>query len=386
MFDFKFNTKEDLEKSIINFYKIPLRSRNVIANKIHARLKELDLYIKVYPNNPILNYPSERFIVIDNKTENEYSKYKIILDTSSEEYNLKILEDMKIALNNITGVYEVINFCREQNNKADMIYLTKFPSHEDLLNVFKNAVSKINCFFLYNTNMVIQDSVMDDLEFIIAMNILSENHIKRLLLAPVTLSQKPVFTGLMNKADKFKNRLNELFNNKISIARQNADVQSLNRPLNDSALQAYLKIQKIGHQETLMQSYYNGDYSISDRIFDVDVELMCQIHERVSKGYPNLNLIDMIDKFKLEQHGIRPIMNKMYKGKDYYVHHKNGIQYLVYKSIVHEDRYYLVTIKQDGMFKSYRISINSSNSFMDKISMNSVLESTFITDFRKMDD
>ena len=34
MFDFKFNTKEDLEKSIINFYKIPLRSRNVIANKI----------------------------------------------------------------------------------------------------------------------------------------------------------------------------------------------------------------------------------------------------------------------------------------------------------------------------------------------------------------
>ena len=386
MFDFKFNTKEDLESAINNFYKIPLRSRRVVANKIHNRLKELELYLKVYPNNPIMNYPSERFVVITNESENEYSKYKPLLEENVEEFNNKIYSDMNSVVCNITGVYEVINFCREQNNKADAIYLNKFPSHKDLLDVFKNAISKINCYFLYGTNDMLQQSIMDDLEFMIAMNILSNSHVRRLMLTPIILSQKPVFKGLMIKSTEFKNRLNALFNSQITIAKQDADVSSFNRPLNDSALQAYLKIQKIGHQETLMQSYYNGDYSLSDKIFDVDIELMCDVHEKVDKGYPNLQLIDMIDKFKLEQHGIRPIMNKMYKGVDYYVHHKNSIQYLVYKSKVHEDRYYLITIKPDGLFKSYRISLNSSNSFMDKITMNSVLESTFITDYRKMDD
>ena len=38
--------------------------------------------------------------------------------------------------------------------------------------------------------------------------------------------------------------------------------------------------------------------------------------------YPNLEPINMVDKFKLEQNGVTPIMNKMYRGNDYYVHMK----------------------------------------------------------------
>ena len=73
MDEFKFITKEDLQNSVNLFYKVPMRIRNVIANKIHTRLKELDEYVNVYGENPILNYPSERFIVRDRKTDdNEY--------------------------------------------------------------------------------------------------------------------------------------------------------------------------------------------------------------------------------------------------------------------------------------------------------------------------
>ena len=385
MDNFKFNTKEDLQNAVNDFYKIPMRSRNVIANKIHTRLKEIDEYVKVYGENPILNYPSERFIIMDRKTtDNEYSRYRHYLDDNeTENFNSIIFDDMNLALNDFTGVYDIIRFCKEQNYKADEIYLLKYPSHKDLIDVFKKAISSIELCFLYEIveNRAIQ--AMDDIEFLISTNILTESHIHRLMLSVIRLLNMPIFKTRFNN---IRPRINELYNSQINLAKQRVDEFTLSRPFNDSALQAYLKIQKIGHEEALVQSYYNGDYSITDKLFNVDTDLMDVIIKIVNDKYPNLELINMVDKFKLEQEGVTPIMNKMYKGVDYYVHFKKGLQYLIYKSKVHDNRYYLITMlyNKNYMLKAYRIVINPCNTFLDKLTSDTMLESTFVTDYRKM--
>ena len=39
---------------------------------------------------------------------------------------------------------------------------------------------------------------------------------------------------------------------------------------------------------------------------------------------------------------------------------------------------------KNGMLKAYRITINEQNSFLDKLTSDTMLESTFVTDYRKM--
>ena len=385
MDEFKFVTKEDLQNSVNLFYKIPMRSRSVIARKIHTRLKELDEYVNVYGENPILNYPSERFIVRDRKTsDNEYTIYRHYLDENdSKTFNFKIYNDIDLALDKFTGIYDIIRFCKEQNNRADEIYYMKYPSHKDLIDVFKKAVSSIELCFLYEIPEARALQAMEDIEFIISTNILTYDHVRRLLLSIMKLLDMAIFKTRFNE---LRPKLIALFNSQISLVKQRVDEFTLTRPFNDSALRAYLKIQKIGHEELLVQSYYNGDYSITDKVFNVDTDLMQRLSTVVRMKYPNLEPINMVDKFKLEQNGITPIMNKMYRGNDYYVHMKKGLQYMVFKSKVHDDRYYLITELYDknGMLKAYRIIINEQNSFLDRLTSDTMLESTFVTDYRKM--
>ena len=85
---------------------------------------------------------------------------------------------MTLTLDNINKVYEIINFCKEQNNKADEIYLEKFPSHRDLIHVFKMAVTNLNMFFLGSSPDIFRTS-LDDIEFIISTNMLTDSHVRR---------------------------------------------------------------------------------------------------------------------------------------------------------------------------------------------------------------
>jgi hypothetical protein len=193
----------------------------------------------------------------------------------------------------------------------------------------------------------------------------------------------PIFKTRFNN---LRPKLTSLFNMEINMVKQKVDEYTLARPFNDSALKAYLKIQKIGHEVSLVQAYYNGDYSITDKLFNVDTDLVQRISTLVRVKYTNLEPINMIDKFKLEQNGVTPILNKMYKGNDYYVHMKKGLQYLVYKSKIHDNQYYIITelYNKNGMLKAYRIVINDYNTFLDKLTSDTMLESTFVTDYRKM--
>ena len=164
------------------------------------------------------------------------------------------------------------------------------------------------------------------IEFVISTNILTGEHVKRLLLSVINLLNIPIFRA---RSTNIKSKIDRLYNLEIDMVKQKVDEFTLARPFDDSALRAYLKIQKIGHEESLVQSYYNGDYSITDKIFNVDTDLMQRIANIVRLKYPNIEPINMVDKFKLEQNGVTPIMNKMYRGNDYYVHMKKGLQYMV---------------------------------------------------------
>lgn len=383
MENISFNTLEDLQKSVDNFYKVPVRSRFVIANKIHSRLKELNGFVKVFKENPILNYPSERFIIGDSISENEYTKYTHLLDEDVESFNFTIYSDIELSLDNLTGLYDIIRFCREQNNKADNIYLEKFPSHKDLIDVFKMAVSKINMFFSGSSPEIFKSS-LDDIEFIISTNILTDSHVRRLLLAPIRLIDLPVFKSFFKEHNDLYKRLVAIFNTQISLVKQRRDEFILMKPFNDEALKAYLKIQKMGYEEMLIGMEYNGDYDISNRMFSIDINKALKVDEYVRVDYPHLKRINMIDKFKLESHGLKPILNKVYKGKDYYVHYKKGAQYLIYKNNDKQDVYFMIAKFPDGKYKSYKVTINDSNTFMDKLTLNSILESTFVVDYKKM--
>lgn len=379
---FKFDTVEDLQNIVNSFYKIPIKSRFVFANKIHRRLKELNGYVNVFKENPILNYPSERFIVDNDLSHNEYSKFTNLLNTDVEAFNFSVYNDISLSLDNIKGFYDIVRVCREQNNKADDLYLKKYPTHKDIIAVFKMAVSKITLFLLHGSSIDIVKTAMDDIEFLISTNVLSDSHIRRLMLAPITIKDNSIFKSVFPK--DLSERLTSLFNTQIELVKQRKDEFMMLRPFNDEALKAYLKIQKMGYEETLVNSYYNGDYSLTDRIFNVDINLVTLVREIVKSDYPNLEMINMIDKFILEQNGLKPIMNKVYNGQDYYVHHKNGIQYVLFKNPKIKDIYFMITRFKDGKIKSYKITVNNTNTLMDKITMDTVLESTFIVDGKKM--
>lgn len=379
MDEFKFNTIEDLQKTVDNFYKIPIRSRIVIANKIHRRLRELNGFVKVFKENPILNYPCERFIVNEDKGSNEYSKFAYLLDEDVESFNWEVYNDIDLSTDNLTGVFDVVRLSREQNNKADDIYLQKFPSHKDLIGIFKMAVSKIELCLINDTSESIAMTSIDDIEFIISTNILTDSHVQRLLLGPMVLLDMPVFRRRFERYSELKRRLSALFHTQIKLVKKRRDEFMILRPFNDEALKAYLKIQKMGYEEILINSEFNGDYSIEDKFFKVHVGKATLIDDYVRVDYPHLKLINMIDKFKLEQHGLKPIVTGTYNGVEYYAHKKNGVQYNLYQNPNKKDLYFMIGQLDDGKIKSYKININDNTGYMDKITSNAILESTFIT-------
>ena len=69
----------------------------------------------------------------------------------------------------------------------------KYPSHKDLIDVFKKAVASIELCFLYEISENRALQAMEDIEFVISTNILTGEHVKRLLLSIVTLLNVPIF-------------------------------------------------------------------------------------------------------------------------------------------------------------------------------------------------
>ena len=116
-------------------------------------------------------------------------------------------------------------------------------------------------------------------------------------------------------------------------------------PFNYQQVNSYLRYNKVGYEEELINNDFNGDYVIEH----VDISFDNDISTKINEAFPYLESINIIDKFRLEEHGLKPIT----ENNSHFVHHKNGKQYNLYKS---KGNYYMVTESHKG-FKSYRITI-----------------------------
>ena len=260
-----------------------------------------------------------------------------------QEFNTEILETMKNQVGKIKSVYEVCEFCKKGNQIANEEYLKKYPTHKDLLSIIERAVFILESNILYDYNENIVENVLTDIEFIIGQNVLTESHIQRLLLGPITLQEFPIFK---KKSEDIRERLLELYNCESNRFYYKYDEFKASLPFNYQQVNSYLRYNKVGYEEELVNNDYNGDY-----VYEyTEAHLNPETIDNINKQYPQLEQINIIDKFKLEQHGLKPIE----EGYKQFIHYKNGKQYNLYKS---NDDYYMITESGNG-FKSYKITIN----------------------------
>jgi hypothetical protein len=299
-----------------------------------------------------------------------------LLNEDVEKFNLGIYSEIKSKLKETTSIYKIIDICKESNKEANDIYFKKYNTHKDLVNIIERAVSIIESCFINEYKPVLVENMLDDIEFVIGQNVLTESHIKRLLLSPVTLQQMPIFSI---KTENIKSRLNDLYN--MKNMRYDCCYESFKAemPFNYQQVKSYLKYHKVGFEEELVGNDINGDYKRKTPNIAICKESVIAIDEPVVDMYKNIEPINIIDMFKLQEHGFEPIIAKHYDGKDYFVHFIHDSYYNLYKSKICENTYYMFTLLPNSSVKSYKITINEKPE-IDKITSNAMIESTFITD------
>ena len=309
--------------------------------------------------------------------DNVYESYNKYLEEDIELYNQHVNEHLEYLLEGQLTVYETIDVCKKCNIDADRVYLNKYPTHRSVVNICKQAVSLIESSIINDYNEYVVENMLHDIEYVISTGVLTESHVKRLLRSPMELLYMPIYK---TRFKDLRPKLEALYNSEISIVKHHLDEFALSQPLNEAGMIGYLKIQKLGYEESLVMSDLNGDYELPEG-FEIDINAMFMVDEYVSSDYSTLEMLSPIDKFKLEKNGLVPIRNVEYEGKEYFVHKKKDHQYLLYK--LNESTYYMVTrlLKED--FKTYKITIKENKQSIDRITYNQILESTFITDENK---
>ena len=262
-----------------------------------------------------------------------------------QEFNKKILETMQKEVNQIKSVYEVCEYCKEGNEIADKEYIKHFPSHKDLLSIFKQSVSILENNITGDYNDYIVENTLNDIEFIIGQNVLMESHVQRLMLSIVTLQDLPIFR---RKTEDIKDTINNLYNCNLSRFNYKYNEEKAKNQFSYQQLESYMRYNKIGYEEDLINSEINGDYVQEAFEFNLDLNGVKSLDNKVKEKYKCIESINIIDKFKLEQKGIKPIVE--YKGQ--FIHCINGKQYNVYKQGCY---YYMIS----ESLKSYRVDINS---------------------------
>lgn len=374
----RLNSEEDIQKAINDFYTLPRQYRMLRAKVINDRLKELNAFIKVDFDNPILNYPleSERFIIKYDKynAENEYVKYEEILKGDREEFNRIVYNDIDLATDSISVMHEIKTICAVKNHKADRIYEDcYFGGGKSFLEILQLAVNKILKFYMTGSVEDIVKTSLDDIEFIIASNILTDHHIRRHLLPVMKIKDISPFKNSVDES--INRRLVALFNTQISLVKQRVDDFMLFKTFNVESLEAYLKIQKMTYEETLVNSEIDNDYErkvISYNKNPRELIRMCQ------KYSPNATTeIKQIDLFRLNKNGFEDIKNIKYKDKEYKLYLKENSQYMIMKSTKKKDVYYLI-----GENMNHTITLKNRQP-LDSASMDVIIESAFSNIMKK---
>lgn len=271
-----------------------------------------------------------------------------------QEFNKEILETMNKQVKQIKSVYEICDYCKKGNRIANDEYLRAYPTHKDLLSILESSVEIIEINIMNEFNEYVVENALSTIEFIIGQNVLTREHIQRSLLGPKTLQENVIFR---KKTESINDRLNDLYNCESNRFYYEYDEFKASLPFNYQQLESYMRYNKVGYEEELIGSEFNGDYVYEHVEMNIDENIV----ENINKNYPNLESINVIDRFKLEQHGLKPIC----EFNNQFVHQKNGKQYNLYK---YKNNYYMIS----ETMKSYKISITEK-------SVNTTVESLFNT-------
>ena len=273
---------------------------------------------------------------------------------NAKEFNNEILTNLKDKVDNISVMKDIVSICKESNKQANEEYLKEYPTHRDLLNIFENAVTVLESCMINTYLPQIAESVMTDIEFIIGQNVLIESHIQRMLLSPMTLQELPIFT---KKLEDMRPILTNLYNCENNRYGYNYNEEKANLPFNYQQVDSYLKYNKVGFEEELVNNRNNGDYVPKNMVINTDKQNVLAIHEAVISAYDNITDLSIIDLFKLQEHGFDPVTVKHYEGKDYFIHFIKENYYNLYKSKNLENTYYMFTRLPNTHMKSYKLSI-----------------------------
>lgn len=259
-----------------------------------------------------------------------------------QEFNKTILETMQKEVKQIKIVYEVCEYCKEGNNIADKEYINHFPSHKDLLSIFKQSISILENNIIGEYNDYIVENTLNDIEFIIGQNVLMESHVQRLMLSLVTLQSLPIF---VRKTEHIKESVNDLYNCNLRRFNYVYNEEKAKNIFNYQQLESYMRYNKIGYEEELVNNDINGDYVQETFDFNIDFDISKTLDYKVKEKYKCIENINVIDKFRLEQNGIKPIVNY----NKQFVHYINGKQFNVYK----QDGYYYMI---NETLKTYKVN------------------------------
>lgn len=256
-----------------------------------------------------------------------------------QEFNKNILETMQKEVKQIKSVYEVCKYCKEGNAIANKEYLRDYPTHKDLLNIFESAVSIVENNIIGSYNEYAIENALNDIEFIMGQNVLMESHVQRLLLSVMTLQDFPIYK---KKLENVNQRIYNLYNCESSRYNINYDEDKAKSYFNYQQLESYLRYNKVGYEEELIDMPINGDYITESVDYDIDGDIINKIN-KVAEKYNCLETANIIDRFILEQHGIDSITQVFNNGKLQLIYHKNGTQFNIYRNTKKKNEYYLMT-------------------------------------------
>lgn len=379
MYDYKFDTVADLQAVVDQFCNCPKGSRLTVAKRVINRLSELGGYVRVYNDNPITLYKSDRFIVLANESRyNEFSKYFDIIKKDKRGFNSAVFEDMKVELVRCKSIPNVLCRGNQLNYDANVVYRQFFPEDTDYMYILEQSCSKLFNFYANGTDVNVCEEALDEIYYLMNGLYLTDTHIKRQLLPVSIIKDWSLYKALddVNIGD----RIDTLMSMTKEDKRTPFDFLAHSNKIDQ--VEFYMKMQKRSHEQTFVNSnlYSSGNnYRIDNKI---NVNGMRDIYE-VIKMDDSITTLLTSDVFRLRENGFS-IEEYGGSGVRLSCFRDDGIDYLVGKSKSIPDDYIAFYRNRMGAIKRFKIVLKPKREPMSSEAMDRFLESMLVKPNTKM--
>lgn len=379
MQDYKFDTVADLQAVVDQFCNCPKGSRLTVAKRVINRLKELGGYVRVYNDNPITLYKTDRFIILANESRyNEFSKYFDIIKKDKRGFNSAVFEDMKVELTRCKNIPNVLCRGNQLNYDANVVYRQFFPEDIDYMYILEQSCSKLFNFYANGTDIGVCEEALDEICYLMNGLYLTDSHIKRQLLPVSIIKDWSLYKGLddVNIGD----RIDTLMSMEKEDTRTPFDFLAHSNKIDQ--VEFYMKMQKRSHEQTFVNSNFystGNNYRINNKI---NVDGMKEIYE-VIKLDTDMRPLITSDVFRLRENGFN-IEEFGGSGIRLSCFRDGVVDYLVCKSKYDPNDYTAFYRNRKGDVKSFKIVMKPKRSPMSPEAMDRFLESMLVKPNTKM--